>query len=359
MRPTSVTVRLADIAANYELANRLAPGSQSIAVIKANAYGHGMVNVAQYLQDRVPVFGVAIVEEAVQLRDAGIKRPILVMQGPGDTRDVDEAVAGGFWLLLHRQQQVDWVQSAKHAGSLGVWLKLETGMHRLGFTEGVIDQVCASLRSSPNVNQAPVLCTQLACAEDHENPLTHEQVRIIRGCASRNRLDMSIANSAGVLFWPDSHAQWNRPGYMLYGLCPTGSTTAGLHGLRPAMTMRSEIIAIKNLAPGQGVGYGHDWVAKRPSKIGVVAIGYGDGYPRHAPNGTPVLVSGQRAALTGRVSMDAISVDLTDLEKADVGDPVELWGQNLSVNEVASMSGTIGYEILAGLTGRVPTSHQD
>lgn len=359
MRPTSATVRLADIAANYQLAKSLAPGSQIVAVIKANAYGHGMVKVARYLQDQVPVFGVALVEEAVQLRDAGISKPILIMQGPGNAGDLDEAVAGGFWWLLHRQQQVDWVLSAKLSVPIRVWLKIDTGMHRLGFAADDIDRLCADLGSSSNVNQDLVLCTHFACAEDRNDPMTREQVRVIRDCASRNRFDMSIANSAGILFWPESHAQWNRPGYMLYGLCPTGSAAAAPHGLRPAMTMSSEIIAIRNIAAGEGVGYGHDWVARRPSKIGAIAIGYGDGYPRHAPNGTPVLVNGQRVALTGRVSMDVISVDLTDLEKVDVGDPVELWGQNLSVNEVASIAGTIGYEILAGLTGRVPVFHTE
>jgi alanine racemase len=359
MRLTSATVRLADIAANYELAMSLAPGSQIIAVIKANAYGHGMVEVAQYLEDRVPVFGVALVEEAVRLRDAGIKKPILVMQGPGEASDLNEAVDGEFWWLLHRQQQLDWVQTAKFKSPFRVWLKFDTGMHRLGFSEDAIDRVCASLRSSPAILEPPVLCTHLACAEDRKNPFTHDQVRLIRECAGRNGLDMSIANSAGILFWPDSHAQWNRPGYMLYGLCPTSSAEPCPHGLRAAMTMRSEIIATRTLAAGEGVGYGHDWVAKRPSKIGTIAIGYGDGYPRHAPSGTPVLVNGQRVPLTGRVSMDAISVDLTDLGKVDVGDPVELWGQNLSVNELASMAGTIGYEILAGLTGRVPVCYTE
>ena len=358
MRPTSATIRLGDIASNYQLACRLAPASKSIAVIKANAYGHGMVEVAQHLQDRVPVFGVALVEEAVQLRDAGIVKPIIILQGPGRSADVDEAVARGFWLLLHQQQQVDWVLSAKLTGPLRAWLKVDTGMHRLGFASDAIDHVCAGLRSSPNVQQEPVLCTHLACAEDLADRMTREQVRVIRDCAGRNGLDMSIANSAGMLFWPESHAQWNRPGYMLYGLCPTGSSDVGSHGLRPAMTMNSEIIAIRNLAPGEGVGYGHDWVAKRPSKIGAIAIGYGDGYPRHAPSGTPVLVNGKRAPLAGRVSMDAISVDLTDLENVGVGDPAELWGQNLSVNEVASAAGTIGYEVLAGLTGRVPLHYQ-
>lgn len=365
MRPTTATIRLADIASNYQLAKRLAPGSQSIAVIKANAYGHGMLKVAQFLQDMVPVFAVATVDEAVQLRDAGISKPILILQGAGRASDLSEAVARDFWLVLHQQQQIDWVMSAKLSGPVRVWVKVDTGMHRLGFSPDAVDSICDDLYSSPNVQPGLVLCTHLACADDMDDPMTREQVKVIRSCSGKHNSYLSIANSAGILYWPETHAKWNRPGYMLYGLCPTGAFGDHSHGLpnglpnglRPAMTMNSEIIAIRNLVPGDGVGYGHDWVAKRHSTIGTIAIGYGDGYPRHAPSGTPVLVNGQRVPLAGRVSMDAISVDLTDIENVKAGDLAELWGQNLSVNEVASFAGTIGYEILAGLTGRVPLLH--
>jgi alanine racemase len=262
------------------------------------------------------------------------------------------------WLLLHQRRQIDWLLSAKLPAPVNVWLKVDTGMHRLGFAPEKLEQICADLHSSPNVQQKPVLCTHLACADDPDSPVTRRQLSLIRSCSSQHELAISIANSAGILFWPESHADWNRPGYMLYGLCPTGAVENDTHGLRPAMTMRSEIISIRQVKPGEGVGYGHDWVACRNSKIGTIPIGYGDGYPRHAPSGTPVLVNDKRVGLVGRVSMDAITVDLTDLETVDVGDPVELWGQRLSVNEVAAISGTIGYEILAGLTGRVPTFHE-
>jgi len=355
MRPTRATIRLSDIANNYQVANGLAPASRSIAVIKANAYGHGMVEVAETLQSMVPVFAVALMEEALQLRDAGINKPILLLQGPSVAADIDESAGNNFWLLLHQQQQFDWLLSAELTNPVNVWLKVDTGMHRLGFATGELERLCPDLYSSPNVHDDVVLCTHLACADDPEDPMTREQVRLIRQCSRQYNLPLSIANSAGILFWPESHAQWNRPGYMLYGLCPTGAFESGSNGLRPAMTMSSEIIAIRQVKPGEGVGYGQDWVASRNSIIGTIPIGYGDGYPRHAPSGTPVLVNGKRVALTGRVSMDAISVDLTDLETVEIGDPVELWGQNLSVNEVASFAGTIGYELLAGLTGRVPT----
>lgn len=354
MRPTSATVRLADVVHNYELACRLTPASKNIAVIKANAYGHGMLEVAQELQTTVPAFAVALVEEAVLLRDAGITRPILVLQGANDAADIKEAAERDLWLLLHRRQQVDELLSSRPAKSLRVWLKLETGMHRFGLSPDELDEVCTDLRSSANIHQDLVLCTHLACADDLADPMTPRQVSVIRSNSTKHNLALSIANSAGIMHWPESHADWNRPGYMLYGNCPTGAYGSGPSDLRPAMTMSSEIVAIRDLKQGESVGYGRDWVAGKPSKIGTIAIGYGDGYPRHAPSGTPVLVNGQRVPLVGRVSMDAISVDLTDVGKVELGDSVELWGENLYVNEVAAAAGTIGYEILAGLTGRVP-----
>jgi alanine racemase len=358
MRPTTATVRLADIVHNYELACRLAPASKNIAVIKANAYGHGMLEVAHQLQTLVPAFAVALVEEAVQLRDAGFTRPILVLQGVNDAADIKEAAARDLWVLLHRQQQVDALLSSKPIKPVGVWLKLETGMHRFGLVPDELDQICTDLRSSTSIQQDLVLCTHLACADDLADPMTRQQVSLIRSSSEKHSLGLSIANSAGILHWPETHAGWNRPGYMLYGNSPTGAFGSGSSELRPAMTMSSEIVAIRNLEKGEGVGYGQEWVAKKPSKIGTIAIGYGDGYPRHAPNGTRVLVNGQRVPLAGRVSMDAICVDLTEMGRVEVGDPVELWGENLYVNEVAAAAGTIGYEILAGLTGRVPLVYE-
>jgi alanine racemase len=357
MRPTFATVSLEAIASNYRLANRLAPASKSIAVIKANAYGHGMVKVAQHLQDMVPAFAVAFIDEAVQLRDAGISKPILVLQGVHRAADLAEVVARDLWLMLNQQQQLEWLLAARLEGPVKTWLKIDTGMHRLGLSPEKLDQACEGLGSSVNVQPGLVLCTHLSCADDLKNPMTRQQVDLIRSSAGKYNFELSIANSAAILHWPEAHAGWNRPGYMLYGACPTGSFDNVAPGLQPAMSMHSEIIAIRNLNPGDGVGYGLDWVAAKPSKIGTIAIGYGDGYPRHAPSGTPVLVNGQRVPLVGRVSMDAISVDLSGLENVKVGDPVELWGENITVNELASAAGTIGYEILAGLTGRVPLQY--
>ena len=354
MRPTSAIVRLKAIVENFKIVCRLAPGSKNVAVIKANAYGHGAVEVARALHDEVPAFAVAFFEEAVQLRDAGITKPILILQGTLGVEDVAEAAARDFWLLLHNQQQIDRVLSAKSTRPVRVWLKVETGMYRLGMNLEEAQSACEALVSSNNIQPDLVLCTQLACADDLASPVTKQQVSKLSSFAAQHKFPVSIANSAAIMAWPESHADWNRPGYMLYGNSPFATAERNDEGLLPAMTLASEIIAVRNVESGVGLGYGLDWVAQRQSRVGIIAIGYGDGYPRHAPGGTPVLVNGARVPLVGRVSMDMISVDLTDHHGARIGDTVELWGQNLSVNEVASSAGTIGYELLAGLTGRLP-----
>ena len=361
MRPTSAIVRLSAIRENYRTACRLAPGSQNVAVIKSNAYGHGAVEVAQALQDGAPAFAVAFFEEAVELREAGITNPILILQGILGDEKVAEAISSDFWLMLNNQQQIGQVVSSSNTQPVRAWLKVETGMHRLGLEPEDAKIACEALSSSGKVQPGLVLCTQLACADDLARPVTKQQVSRLRSFAAKHRFPMSIANSAAIMAWPESHDEWNRPGYMLYGNNPFGSSDHS-EGLLPAMTLGSQIMAIRDVASGEGVGYGLDWVAQRQSIIGIVAIGYGDGYPRHAPGGTPVLVNGVRVPLAGRVSMDMISVDLTDIcgdrEGVSIGDSVELWGENLSVNEVAASAGTIGYELLAGLTRRVPLVYE-
>jgi alanine racemase len=359
MRPTKAIVRLDAIQHNLEVARRFAPASKIMAVIKANAYGHGAIEVARALQAAVPAFAVAFFDEAVHLRDAGISQPILVLQGTTGAADVAEAAAKDFWLMLHNQQQVDRVLCSNTALPVRAWIKLDTGMHRLGLDAAELERVFAALSASANVQQDMVLCSHLACADDPGHPMTLQQVSQLRSYAAKYSLPISIANSAAIMCWPESHADWNRPGYMLYGNSPLGSFGGDSAGLIPAMTMTSRIISMRQLAPGDGTGYGLDWVAEKPSKLGMISMGYADGYPRHAPNGTPVLVNGQCVPLAGRVSMDMISVDLTGLEHVEVGDTAELWGENLSVNEVAACAGTIAYEILAGLTGRVPITYSE
>jgi alanine racemase len=354
MRPSRAIVRLDAIRHNLAAARRFAPASRNIPVIKANAYGHGAIEVAHALGDDAPAFAVAVMDEAIELRKAGIEHPILVLQGCNHREDVDEAAARQFWLMLHDRGQVERVVRSRPAAPLTAWLKVDTGMHRLGLNTGEAARALQELSAADHVSDPPVLCTHLACADEPDRPVTRDQVSFFRAFAEPLGLPLSIANSAGIIHWPETHADWNRPGIMLYGSRPSAEfgNEAGL--LQPAMTLQSELIAVREIAAGEGVGYGHRWKAREPARIGTITIGYADGYPRHAPSGTPVLVNGIRVPLVGTVSMDMITVDLSGVENAKPGDPVELWGDNLGVDEVAESAGTIGYELLAGLTRRVP-----
>jgi len=324
-RKTEALINLDAIRNNYSLASALAPQSKHIAVIKADAYGHGMLRVAEALQDVVPAFAVAILEEALELRAAGISQPILVLEGVNDVQGCEAAAANELSLVVHSQEQVSQLLGTS---------RLRAGGHDVS-----------------------VICTHLACADDLKSDATQQQLDTFKACVAGIDLPTSISNSAGILAWPASHADWNRPGYMLYGSSPMITDVESANALQPAMTLRSELIAIREVPAGESVGYGARWTAERPSIIGTVAAGYADGYPRHAPNGTPTMVNGQIAPLVGTVSMDMLSIDLTDHDTVAIGDTVELWGKDVSVNEVATHCDTIGYELLTGITPRVPRTY--
>jgi alanine racemase len=351
-RKTEALINLDAIRNNYSLASALAPQSKHIAVIKADAYGHGMLRVAEALQDVVPAFAVAILEEALELRVAGISQPILVLEGANDVQGCEAAAANELSLVVHSQEQVSQLLKTSASGNVPLWLKVDTGMHRIGFAPDELKPALERLRAGGH--DVSVICTHLACADDLKNDATKQQLDTFKACVAEIDLPTSISNSAGILAWPASHADWNRPGYMLYGNSPMTTTVASADGLQPAMTFRSELIAIREVPAGESVGYGARWTAKRPSVIGTVAAGYADGYPRHAPNGTPTMVNNQIAPLAGAVSMDMLSIDLTDHDNVAIGDSVELWGQHVTVNEVATHCSTIGYELLTGVTARVP-----
>ena len=351
-RKTVALVDLDAIRANYSLACALAPESQNIAVIKANAYGHGMLRVAEALRDVAPAFAVAIIDEALELRAAGISQPILVLEGVNDVQACEVAAANELLLVVHNQEQVSQLLEARLSGDVALWLKVDTGMHRIGFAPDDLRPALESLRAGGR--DVSVVCTHLACADELASNATQRQLDTFNACVTGIDLPTSIANSAGILAWPASHADWNRPGYMLYGNTPMTTDVESAGGLRPAMSFRSEIIAIAEVPAGESVGYGACWTARQPSIIGTVAAGYADGYPRHAPNGTPTMVNNQTAPLAGTVSMDMLSIDLTGHDNAAIGDTVELWGQGVPVNDVATRCGTIGYELLTGVTARVP-----
>ena len=354
-RPTLVTIDLQALRDNFGLAQSLAVNSQTMPMVKANAYGHGMIEVAQALTDIAPAFGVACIEEALELRDAGISQPILLLEGTFSADEVNTAALKGFWLMVENHPQKDAILNADIAQRVHVWLGIDTGMHRLGFQPDEVAAVYAALRDSRNVNDQMVVASHFACAEDLNNSFTHEQLATFsKTVGTLTNTQKSLANSASILARPDTHKDWNRPGYMLYGASPFDHSQENGDQLKPVMTLSSAVISLRNISQGETVGYSRKWRAERPSTIATIGIGYGDGYPRTAPFGTPVLVNGVECPLIGSVSMDMISVDVTDLESVNIGDGVELWGNNLCVNRVAKHCRTLGYELLTRMPLRVP-----
>ncbi len=320
-----------------------------MAIIKADAYGHGALTIAQALQHQADAFAVAITEEAVHLRKHGIATPIIVLEGPHQPHDCDLAAQYQLTLVAHSEAQLDWINTANSPVQL--WLKVDTGMHRLGLSIERVPELVQ--RYQHLLNEHSVLVTHMACADELDNNFTEQQTSKVEALARKVNLPLSIANSPALLYWPETYAQWNRLGVALYGVNPAYPRPCNL-ALQPVMTLQASIIAMRQVPKGDGVGYGQIWRAKRDSKVATVGIGYGDGYPRHCQNGTPVLVHGQRAPLAGRVSMDMLCIDVTDIEHVKVGDLVELWGQNLSVNEIAASADTIAYELITRVSARVP-----
>jgi alanine racemase len=353
-RPTQALINLDALRHNFRLAQSLAPASQTLAVIKADGYGHGALAVARALESQAPALAVASVDEALTLREAGIALPVLLLEGPFSRTDVEQAGRHGFWLMVENGVQAEAVAEARLQAPVRVWLKVDTGMHRLGATPASVPDIYRILRDSGKVEDEIVFATHLACADELDNPFTHRQVELLRELARPFGAPLSIANSPGLLAWEATRARWNRPGFMLYGNSPFTVPHAEADRLRPVMTFSSRVISVRRIPAGDRVGYGGDWQARRSSLIATIPAGYGDGYPRTAPSGTPVLVAGHRAPLAGRVSMDLITVDVTDLDDVGIGSDVELWGEHLSVNEVAAGAGTIGYELLARMPARVP-----
>ncbi len=349
-RPAKARLNLEALRHNIAHARALAPQSKIMAVVKANAYGHGAVVIAQTLQPLADALAVACIDEALELRAAGISAPILLLEGFFEADEVHIAAAENFWLCIDNEWQLNVLEQEKLQQPVQVWLKIDTGMHRLGFAPELSSDAYKRLKSSANVLDEIVLCTHFASADDLLSDQTQEQLDVFNNTCEALPGLRSAANSPGLLGWPESHFDWVRPGYMLYGNSPLAIQHDNAQALRPVMTLSSTIISLHEVKPGESVGYGATWTAQQPSRIATVTIGYGDGYPRLARNGTPVLVNGQRASLAGRVSMDMITIDVTHLPDVKIGDEVILWGDGLPLAEVAACAGTIGYE----LTTRMP-----
>jgi alanine racemase len=352
----SVTIDTGALRHNLEVIRRVAPKSRVMAVIKANAYGHGLIVAARAL-DAADALAVARVDEGLALRAAGVKTPIVLLEGVLDAEQLKAAAAADFELVVHSPEQIELLQAAPGGVRFKVWLKLDSGMNRLGFKGEAFRSAYAALNQLPALKTPINLITHLASADMPELPTTAEQLMVFAAATRALPGERSVASSAALLGLPDSQADWVRPGLCLYGASPFRGSKGADHGLRPVMTLRSRIIAVKDLVVGEQVGYGGDWTATRPTRLAIVAVGYGDGYPRSASSGTPVLVNGEHAALAGRVSMDMIAIDTTDVKRAPkVGDPVVLWGEGLPVEEVAIWAETMPYTLLCGINQRVAAS---
>ena len=349
----NATVDTAALEHNLQAVRRLAPRSRVMAVIKANAYGHGLVAVARALR-AADSFAVARVDEGLTLRNSGIDKRTVLLEGVFDREQLDAAAAAGFELVVHTVEQIELLRVARPGANFNIWLKLDSGMNRLGFKGAAFEAAFAALSALPGVRSPVNLFTHLACADSPELSATTDQLARFARATKSLPGERSIANSAGMLNFPQAQADWVRPGLLLYGVSPFAGSIGADHGLRPVMTLHSHVIALKDLAAGERVGYGGDWTARRPTRLAVAAVGYGDGYPRSVSSGSPVLVNGERAPLAGRVSMDMIGIDVTDLKRSPrLGDPVILWGSGLPVEEIAVWADAIPYELLCGISQRV------
>lgn len=350
-RGTAALIDLEAVRHNFALAASTASQATAVAVVKADAYGHGAETVCGALPAATR-FAVGVMEEAQALRDAGETRAIMVLEGPVEREDVAVACSRELALVVHAPWQVELLRGWD-GGSVNVWLKLDTGMHRLGLPPEQAAQAWSVVQRSSCIRVAGWM-THLACADEVDPAPTRAQLARFYDTVKHYPGLRSIANSAGILAWPEAHADVVRAGIMLYGASPFAHRSAADLGLRPAMTLTSRIIDVHRLSAGDAVGYGAAFRCPENMPVGVVAIGYGDGYPRHAPTGTPMLINGRRARLAGRVSMDMLTVDLRGAGRVRPGDPVVLWGEGLPCDEVARAAGTIAYELFCGITQRVP-----
>lgn len=350
-RPLTITIDKQALVDNYHYAKGLTGEGRVVAVVKANAYGHHSSEVAKILDPFVDCFAVACLDEAMHLRAQHISAPILLIEGVFSAGEYKLASEQNMYCVVHSERQLTWLDQEGLSRPIKIWVKFDTGMHRLGFGPEKAASIVEELSQNKNVSDV-VIMSHMANADafNESNEMQLNSFLQIRQVCST--LQCSLSNSAALLSLPASRLDWNRPGIMLYGISPFTFPSKYDNTLTPVMTLSSEVIAIRDIAVGESVGYGSMWKAQRRSQIATVAVGYGDGYPRSAKNGTPVLINGIRCPLVGRVSMDMITVDVTDLVTVKTGDPVELWGKNLLVNEVAQYADTIGYELTTRLTGR-------
>ncbi|WP_239670741.1 alanine racemase [Vibrio variabilis] len=358
MKAATAHINLEALAHNLACIKQQAPDSKIMAVVKANGYGHGLRHIAKNAKG-ADAFGVARIEEALQLRASGVVKPILLLEGFYSPNDLPVLVTNNIQTVVHCYEQLDALEHAELEGPVVVWLKVDSGMHRLGVREEQYQEFVERLHRCDNVAKPLRYMSHFGCADELENPMTKQQIELFLSLTEGCNGERSMAASAGLLEWQPSQLDWVRPGIIMYGVSPFGEKTAAEMGFKPVMTLKSHLIAVRDVKQGESVGYGATWTSERDTKVGVIAIGYGDGYPRTAPNGTPVLVNGRKVPIAGRVSMDMLTVDLGPEALDRVGDEAILWGEELPSEEVANHIGTIAYELVTKLTSRVEMSYSD
>ncbi|WP_217434840.1 alanine racemase [Marinifaba aquimaris] len=357
-------ISLSALSHNLLQVKKLAPHSKVLAVCKANGYGHGLVEAATHLH-QADAFGVARIQEAYRLRSGGIVKPIVLLEGFFEAEDLPHLVASNIETVVHCEEQLSALEQAQLSAPIQVWLKIDTGMGRVGIAPEQSEQYLKRLKQCSNVKNNIILMTHFACADDTQSDMTLTQLNCFEQLKNhligqdKHSTDASLANSAGILNYPQAHQDWVRPGILLYGASPQLDAKHAEQNFKPAMRLKSRLIAVKTIKANSFVGYGATWQATENTTIGIVAIGYGDGYPRHAKNGTPVYINGRIVPMVGRVSMDMITVDLGEASQDKNGDEVILWGPENPVETVAAMADTIPYELLCGLTSRVDLSYKD
>lgn len=353
----TATIDLAAIRHNLAQVCRHAPTSKVMAAVKADAYGHGAVPVARTLEEAgVDMLAVACMEEAITLREAHVSTPIALLEGVISAEEVALAVYERLQIVVHDHWQIALLEALPDSSDVSLWFKLDTGMHRLGFPLDDVPTLAQILRQHPNWRFQGWI-THLACADEIDNPLTREQIARFNAALGSLPGARSIANSAGLLAWPAARADWVRPGLMLYGASPLPGKVGADLDLKPAMTLETRLIAVREYAAGEAIGYGQTYRCPERMRVGIAAVGYADGVHRSLPSGTPALIRGRRVPYAGRVSMDMIALDLRSVADAAVGDPVLIWGAELPAEEIARCAGTLAYELFCGLTQRVRFQH--
>ncbi|MFT3931289.1 MAG: alanine racemase [Spongiibacteraceae bacterium] len=350
-----VLIDLSAIRHNLAVVRKLCPHSKVMAMIKADAYGHGILPVAKALT-AADGFAVARLDEALQLRRAGIEQRILLLGTLLDSDELHLCSKLNIDVTAHDAESVQLIDIVAAQHPLRVWLELDSGMHRLGLAPDAFENADRQLHNNPGISEL-LHWTHFSDAEDLRNDINDQQLALLQTSRAQQQSAVSIANSASIIGRADTHADWVRPGLMLYGINPIKKIDP--HQLHIAMHVRANVVAIRSIKKGESVGYNRTWTAQRDSIIATIGIGYGDGYPRHARNGTPVWLNGNCVPLAGRVSMDSITVDITDHADIKLGDEAELWGANLSADIVAHHAHTISYELFTGVTARVDRTYKD